>query len=86
MTRDLSNLQADSMRGAGSYRDTEPKHKTVCPNSNNPYGHSMACPCRVRASQAVPYWPDLEQEIDAFRDREQERRDAEIDRQQGYRN
>ena len=41
--------------GAGLYGVPAPTHKTACPQSNNPFGHSDARPCRVRASQQVPY-------------------------------
>ena len=41
--------------GAGLYGVPAPSHKTACPQSNNPFGHSDACPCRVRASQQAPY-------------------------------
>ena len=40
-------------RGAGVSGVSVPSHKTACPNSNNPHGHSESCPCR--ASQQVPY-------------------------------
>lgn len=33
---------------------------TTCPNANNPYGHSIECPCGWRAkrlaAQEVPYY------------------------------
>ena len=41
--------------GAGLYGAPAPTHVTSCVNSNNPHGHSDQCPCRVRASQQVPY-------------------------------
>lgn len=46
--------------GAGLYGGPAPTHKTACPQSNNPYGHSVECSCgwaRVRAAQTVPYYP-----------------------------
>lgn len=46
--------------GAGKYGAPEPMHKTRCPNSNNPFGHSKECACGwwlARPSQTVPYRP-----------------------------
>lgn len=34
-------------KGAGLYGAPAPTHKTKCPNSNNPHGHSDQCPCRT---------------------------------------
>lgn len=52
-------------RGAGYYGGDGPTHKTSCPNSNNPHGHSRDCACgwwareqAERASQSVPYYPE----------------------------
>lgn len=47
--------------GAGLYGAPPPTHKTACPNSNNPFGHSESCPCgwARRPSQTVPYEEDV---------------------------
>ncbi len=76
--------------GAGLYgRETSTASR--CRRGNSPYPHNPECNCQdERPNQTVPYFddghvPDIEQEIEAYREREQARVDAEIDRQQGYR-
>lgn len=32
--------------GAGTYGAPEQTHKTRCPHSNNPFGHSRECACK----------------------------------------
>lgn len=34
---------------ASFYGSEPPSHKTRCPNSNNPFGHSESCPCRAHS-------------------------------------
>lgn len=56
--REGNPIQADTLRGAGTYGGSEPTHKTKCVHSNNPHGHSRECVCKwweARASQSVPY-------------------------------
>lgn len=66
--REGNPIQADTLRGAGTYGGSEPTHKTRCSNSNNAFGHSDECPkcfpqptrlevwaAARRASQVVPY-------------------------------
>lgn len=40
--------------GAGFYGGAAPSHKTGCPNSNNPFGHSPDCPCRTPEPVQAP--------------------------------
>lgn len=53
--------------GDNLYGGTAPSHKTKCPQSNNPYGHSEECGCRtiVRASQIIPYADHPYEDCDA---------------------
>ena len=51
-----AHLAGSVNKGAGIYGVPAPTHVTTCPNSNNAFGHSAACPCRTtRKSQVVPY-------------------------------
>lgn len=53
----MSRVVRNENVGAGFYGGPAISHKTACAQSNNPYGHNPACPCR-RASQSVPYSED----------------------------
>lgn len=52
-----------NVQTTGLFGVPEKSHKTDCPQSNNPFGHSRECPCdwwaRERASQTVPYLPPM---------------------------
>lgn len=40
-------------KGAGLYGAPAPTHKTRCPNSNNPFGHSTECPRCVKPASPL---------------------------------
>lgn len=51
-------ISTEGKHGAGLYGAPPPSHKTKCPHSNNPHGHSKECRCghvTARASQIIPY-------------------------------
>lgn len=41
----------------GVYGVETPSHKTVCPNSNNPFGHSSECACQEQVKPVMPACP-----------------------------
>lgn len=58
--REGNPIQADTLRGAGTYVVREKTHKTRCSNSNNPFGHSDECTkCLPKPSR----WDELEAEL-----------------------
>lgn len=52
--------------GAGLYGGPAPSHKTTCPNSNNPWGHSESCPCGWAKPAPLPFISEKQEDVPVF--------------------